>query len=155
VTQIAGKIRKALPSDIRSVLQLLEVNGLPTEGVHQHFHQFLVWESIPGNSAESRIGGCVGLELYGHNALLRSLSIDPQYQSKGVGTQLLNLISTLASARDVERLFLLTTTADSYFDRHHFTRISRDYVPMSVKESIEFQSACPSTAVCMVRNMCP
>jgi amino-acid N-acetyltransferase len=95
----------------------------------------------------------VGLELYGMDALLRSLSVYPQYQGKGIGAQLLNSIIAQAIERNIEKLFLLTTDSDSYFERFHFTTINRDDVPMGIKESVEFQSACPSTAICMTKKL--
>ena len=147
--QITGKIRKALPTDLQDIFQLLEMNELPTVGVQQHLHQFLVWE----NTTESQIGGCIGLEVYGQDALLRSLSVHPQHQGKGIGSHLLSSIIENAKMMNIKNLFLLTTTADMFFERHHFTGINRDAVSGGVKESVEFRSVCPSTAICMTRNL--
>ena len=38
----------------------------------------------------------------------------------------------------------LTTTADGYFPRFGFERIERSQVPATVRESVEFTSACPA-----------
>ena len=46
-------------------------------------------------------------------------------------------------------VYLLTTTADGFFPRFGFSRITRDDVPDSVKGSVEFRSACPASAVVM------
>jgi amino-acid N-acetyltransferase len=45
--------------------------------------------------------------------------------------------------------FLLTTTAENFFPKLGFERMSRDDVPASVQASIEFRSACPASAVVM------
>ena len=150
---VSGKIRQATLSDIQDILQLLEMNELPIIGVQIHLDQFIVWEIHPKDTDEHQIRGCVGLEIYGKDALLRSLSIHPQYQGKGIGTQLLNSIITQAREMNISNLFLLTTTADRFFEKHHFTWISRENTPVSVGESVEFQSLCPSTAICMTRKM--
>jgi amino-acid N-acetyltransferase len=150
---ISGKIRQASLSDLQDILQLLEMNGLPIIGMQIHLDQFLVWEIHPKDTDEHQIRGCVGLEIYGKYALLRSLSIHPQYQCKGIGTQLLNSIIAQAREMNIANLFLLTTTADSFFEKHHFTRISRENAPVSVRKSVEFKSACPSTAICLTRKM--
>lgn len=153
VNQISGHIRNASVGDLQEILELLEINKLPTVGIQKHIQHFLVWENTSRTSTASHIGGCVGLELYGKNALLRSLSIHPQYQKHGIGSQLLNSIIQHAKMMESKVLFLLTTTAEGFFEKYHFHSISRDNVPLGIKESIEFKSACPSTASCMIRKL--
>jgi amino-acid N-acetyltransferase len=43
----------------------------------------------------------------------------------------------------------LTTTAERYFPKFGFERIERNDVPASVQASVEFTSACPSSAIVM------
>ena len=148
-----GRIRRASPQDLHEILKLLDSNDLPTIGVDQHLHQFLVWEMDTTDSIDSYIGGCVGLELYGKHALLRSLSVHFQYQGKGIGTQLLNSIIRQAKDMDIRNLYLLTTTASEFFDKQNFMRISRNDAPDVIKASLEFSNICPSTAICMTRNL--
>jgi amino-acid N-acetyltransferase len=45
---------------------------------------------------------------------------------------------------------LLTTTAEDFFARFGFRRTDRTQVPPSVRESREFQGACPTSATVMV-----
>ena len=45
----------------------------------------------------------------------------------------------------------LTTTAERFFPRFGFERITRDDVPASVQASIEFREACPASATVMRR----
>ena len=53
--------------------------------------------------------------------------------------------------RDLEapQAFLLTTTAERFFPKFGFERIERTDVPASLQASIEFRSACPSSAIVM------
>jgi amino-acid N-acetyltransferase len=46
-------------------------------------------------------------------------------------------------------VFLLTTTAEHYFSALGFARVERHDVPASVQTSIEFTTACPSSATVM------
>jgi amino-acid N-acetyltransferase len=46
-------------------------------------------------------------------------------------------------------VYLLTTTAERFFRTFGFERIERAAVPQSVQTSIEFTSACPSSATVM------
>ena len=59
----------------------------------------------------------------------------------------------LARARLLELcdVYLLTTTARYYFTRHGFAECARDTVPAAVRDSWEFRSGCPTTAVVMMR----
>ena len=50
-------------------------------------------------------------------------------------------------------LYLLTTTAERYFPKFGFERIERAEVPLSVQTSIEFTSACPSSATVMRKQL--
>ncbi|MBL8207744.1 MAG: GNAT family N-acetyltransferase, partial [Blastocatellia bacterium] len=64
-------------SDLPDVLALLEEVKLPTEGVAEHFADFLIAR------ADERVVGCVGLEKYGSYGLLRSLAVAPNFQGQG------------------------------------------------------------------------
>ena len=46
-------------------------------------------------------------------------------------------------------MYLLTTTAERYFPRFAFKRITREDVPDSLQASVEFRDACPASAVVM------
>ena len=49
----------------------------------------------------------------------------------------------------ISALYLLTTTAAGFFPKFGFERIDRCDVPRSVQMSVEFTSACPSSATVM------
>jgi amino-acid N-acetyltransferase len=74
-------------------------------------------------------------------------------QGQGLGSRLTEAALALARARDQRAVFLLTTTADRFFPRFGFERITREDVPESVRQSIEFQSACPASAVVMRKQL--
>jgi len=58
----------------------------------------------------------------------------------------------MARQRGVRRIYLLTETADRFFPRFGFRRIVRDQVEPAVRQSVEFRSVCPESAVVMVRE---
>jgi amino-acid N-acetyltransferase len=70
-------------------------------------------------------------------------------QGQRLGHRLTEAALGLARSRGLTTVFLLTTTAEHFFPRFGFERISRADVPASVQASIEFQSACPASAVVM------
>jgi len=96
-----------------------------------------------------QIVGTAALELYADGALLRSVAVDPRQQGKQLGHQLTDAALQLATTHGANIVFLLTTTADRFFPKFGFERISREQVPASVRQSVEFQSACPASAIVM------
>jgi amino-acid N-acetyltransferase len=136
-------VRHTRPDDLPAVLALLAEASLPTEGVEEHFTDFLV------AGETGRVTGAIGLEIYGDTALLRSAVVAPAHRSAGLGSALFEDIRALAAARGVRRLILLTNTAEEYFRRKGFVSIPAASVRGPVTASVEFTGACPSTAVCM------
>ena len=90
--------------------------------------------------------GYAGYELYGEEALLRSVVVLPEQRGKGYGRAITDAVLAEAAKAGARRAFLLTTTADGFFPRFGFRRISRAEVPPDVRTSVEFHSACPESA---------
>lgn len=138
-------IRLAMPGDYAGVIGLLRASGLPTAGLQPDLPDFLVAEE------RGKLVGAVGLEVYGECALLRSAVVDAGRRGTGLGRHLVETLLRRARARGVREVYLLTTTAESYFPRFGFTSISRTEVASAVRASQEFRGACPDTAVAMCR----
>ncbi|MBP1202358.1 amino-acid N-acetyltransferase [Duganella sp. 1411] len=135
--------RPATPADWPTIETLLTEAGLPREGAHDHLAGFLVGEA----------GGaivCAGaLEHYGAAALLRSVVVVPDRQGSGIGGHLFDALKAIADARGIGKLYLLTTTAATFFARRGFSEDARAAVPAAVLVSREFQGACPASATLM------
>jgi len=137
------EIRTAEEKDLPEVLSLLGRADLPTAGVADAFSHFIVAES------EGRLVGAVGLELYGGSALLRSAAVEEGWRGSGVGRVLVDRALDMARQHRIEDVYLLTTTAEHYFPKFGFACVSRDAVAEEVRSSVEFQTACPASAVVM------
>lgn len=98
------------------------------------------------------LAGCVALELHGRDALLRSLAVRPQRRAEGFGGRLVEAALRRARRRGVQRLWLLTTTADAYFAARGWRRVDRARAPARLRASSQFAGVCPASAVCMVRH---
>lgn len=140
-------IERAQRADLASVLALLERHGLPIDGASGIEDALLVAR------LNGKVVGAAGLELYADGALLRSVVVDASVQGQGLGQRLTEAALALARAHQAPTVFLLTTTADAFFPRFGFERINRDEVPESVRESVEFQSACPASAIVMRKSL--
>lgn len=127
-----------------AVEALLLAEKLPVEGVVEHLENFI------GLFGEEKLIGVVGLEIYGTAALLRSLAVTASEQGKGYGKQLYRTIIDKAREAGVGEIYLLTETAEGFFAARGFRKIPRAQADPAVQQSVEFRSACPASAVCMV-----
>ena len=142
------KFEFADPSDEPQVRQLLAGCELPDEDITaSHLQHFLVVRH------ETNLAGVIGLELFGRCALLRSLAVETHVRGKGIASRLVEKVEKYARSHDVESLYLLTTTAADFFAKHGFRTTDRNDVPIVLKETAEFKSICPSTAICMVKSI--
>ena len=141
------EIRPATPSDLAAIASLLEASSLPTDGVREALSGFFVADDA---GASPRIVGVVGLETCCSDyALLRSTAVAPTMRGTGLGRRLVERAVAEAESRGFKALYLLTTTAERYFPSFGFVTTARDNVPSSVKDSVEFRSACPASATVM------
>jgi len=131
------------------IILLLNENNLPTSDLELRKQVFFVARE------ESKIVGCIGIELYKKKGLLRSLAVAENIKKSGVGRKLHNQIIEFAITNGLEKLYLLTTTANKYFEKLGWLKIERSLVPDAVLNSSEFSSICPSTAICMELSIIP
>lgn len=136
-------VERARPEDLDDVLRLLSQHQLPPVGLRDHVATLLVARD------DGRIVGSAALEMYADGALLRSVAVAPTLQRHRLGRELTEAAIRLAQERRVPAIYLLTTTAADYFPRFGFGRVTRADVPTGVQQSVEFTSACPSTAIVM------
>lgn len=134
----------ALPGDFPAIRDLLAASGLPEAGLADHLATALV-----GREAE-RVVGSAALELYGPDALLRSVAVDAALRGRGLGERLTRAALDLARRNGARSVYLLTETAGSFFKRLGFRPVARADVPARVQGSVEFTSACPVSALVMM-----
>jgi len=131
------------------IKQLLIYSNLHHEDIPpaQLKHFLLGWDG------PTKLVAVVGLEIKNHSALLRSLAVDADYRSRGIATKLVGKIEGYAKSIEVDTLYLLTLTAEAFFEKCGYRRIARDSAPAGIQETTEFKNLCPASAVCMVRNL--
>ncbi len=142
-TQTNYNIQPATQANLQAILKLLAKNNLPPDGLAGHLATTLVAR----NGQE--IIGCAALEFYGASALLRSVAVAESYRGQGLGQQLTQAALKLARQQGVGHIYLLTETAAGFFPKFGFQPINRTQIPAAVKNSVEFTSACPESALAM------
>lgn len=142
------KLRSCQEDDRHSIIGLLEAEALPTSDLHVlSLQDFLVVDE--GNV----MAGCVGAEVFEDLALLRSLVVSRAFRGQGLAKQLVSALEGRLSRRGVTDIWLLTTDADGYFRRHGYRPVTRDRVPARVRETKEFSTLCPESAVVMRKQL--
>lgn len=138
----------AQPSDFDDVIALLTSADLPIDDLNAEHLRYFVTTRENG-----KLTGVGGLEIYNDAALLRSVAVAESQQNRGIAQQLLAALEKLARENGVSALYLLTTTADKFFAKHGFAVIDRESVPERIRETREFASICPSSAICMKKSI--
>ncbi len=139
---------QARPHDLPEALALLSRSQLPVQDVAERFgHYFVVRED------DARVVAVAGLEVHGEDGLLRSVAVDAHYRRQGLAGGLVGAALERARVLGLRAVYLLTTDARDYFARHGFADCPREEAPASVRESWEFRSGCPKTAVLMRRPL--
>ncbi len=140
------KVRTVTSDDLATIRRLLREAELPTDGLEEQFG--------PGYAVamdEGAVIGAAGVERYGRFGLLRSVVVTPEARSRGAAELLVRDRLAWAGTEGLEAVYLLTTTAARYFGRLGFENVERDALPVEIRDSREFASLCPSTAVAMRR----
>ncbi|WP_420845120.1 GNAT family N-acetyltransferase [Maribacter litopenaei] len=76
-----------------------------------------------------------------------------EHKGLGIGTQLLDALCDASKRNGIQRLHLLTTTADAYFKHFGFSVAERSQAPSSIANTKEFSEICPSSSVYMTLDL--
>ena len=136
-------IRRAAENEYRAIIHLLASNALPTADIYEKNISLFV------GVVENEIVATIGIEQYDDVALLRSLCVKDEFKNKKLGIQMLLHLFAFCEKEKIKTLYLLTTTAEHYFVRYGFEKITRDETPQTIQQTREFQDICPSSAIIM------
>ncbi len=145
-------VNQARTDDLTAIQFLLEESDLPIDGIAPHINNFIVVKSQDVALGPEIVIGCIGLEIYGSSALLRSLAVHPDLRKQGLGSRLVELIIGHAKKNGVEAVYLLTDNAEEFFKKRGFKIINRKDVPEDMLQSVEFTTLCPSSP-CLMKQI--
>lgn len=134
--------------ELAEIKQLLSACELPTANLSPS-------SSLPffGIYSAGKLVGVIGLEIYGTDALLRSLAVVPALRRQGLGKALVTYAETYAASIGIESLFLLTTTADAFFADLGYSPASREDAPQSIQATTQFSGLCPASSAFMIKHL--
>lgn len=137
----------AREEDVEAIVALLKTNNLPVSDLGRGQRMFLVALS------DGKAVGCVAVEMYGSDGLLRSLAVNNDFRGKGIGQKLVAEAEAWSRDNGLKSLYLLTTTAAGLFPKVGWKNTERVSAPENIAASSEFASVCPSSAVCMMKEL--
>ena len=140
---VSVALHPASDDEMRYVERLLSRNELPTSDLRTGAAEFHI-----ATRDGKRVAVC-GLERYGEHGLVRSLAVEESVRGEGVGTAVCAALEDDARAAGVETLWLLTTTAAEFFADRGYRECPRSDAPSAIRQTTEFDSLCPDSAVCM------
>lgn len=94
--------------------------------------------------------GWAALDRHDDDALLRSVVVPTAGRARGIGSDLIERLMDVAAGDGIERLWLLTETAEPFFARLAFERVPREASPEAIQQTSEFRGICPASATCMM-----
>ena len=141
------QIRTAKSSEYQVVSKLLENAKLLTVDLDPELQHFFV---VTDNN---KVVGTGGLEIFDHNALLRSLVVSPAARGQQLGKKLTDTLCQYAQKQQVQNLYLLTETAEVLFTARGFERTLRDAAPDTIKQTQQFSGLCHDSATLMVKRL--
>jgi len=145
---IRGQGRNYFRPPLTSVQTLLREAQLPASDLTAaHLEHFIACGS------DKALDGVVGLEVYPPHALLRSLAVASAKRGNGLGQALLAEAERYAQERGAREIYLLTTSAESFFRLAHYARVERDHVPQAIRGTTQFASLCPASAALMRKTL--
>jgi amino-acid N-acetyltransferase len=142
------QIEKLKRENLDEVKNLLKYAGLPDEDIDEHTETFLTAK------INDELIGVIGLEIWNDNALLRSLAVKEKYRNYGFGKDLYEKCIELAKHKSITTVGLLTTTAERFFIRRGFVKVTKDEIPPFIKETKEFKVYCPGNSKVMIKRIC-
>jgi amino-acid N-acetyltransferase len=140
-------IKLASEKDLVEIRDLIKANNLPAEDISEHVHNFLILEK------DHNVIGCIGIEIYNETGLMRSLAVIDSQKGNSFGQLLTQELISYSKSMGIARLYLITTTAEKFFEKFGFNSIPRENADEAIKNTTEYKYLCPESAVVMVREI--
>lgn len=127
------ELRRARAEDLAGIDALIMAEHLPAFRTGDFLDTFWVLEGQGG------LLGCVGLEVYGEAALLRSVITSPDLRGRGYGDVLVEKAFNEARRRGVKRLYLFTMNKAPFFARQGFERCTMDDFEPAARQCSQYE----------------
>lgn len=142
-----GPIVRLRCEHLHQLEALLSSNGLPADDCAEQGDIFCgIFD------ADELIAGG-GLEPAGDYSLLRSVVVKPSCRGRGLARVISEYLLEQARSQGRTSVYLLTESAENYFENLGFVRVARKKVPQAIAETRQFASLCPDSASCLMTDL--
>jgi amino-acid N-acetyltransferase len=76
-----------------------------------------------------------------------------RYRNRGLARVMVEFLINQARSEGRKAVYLLTETAETYFEKLGFSKLDRAQVPLEITFTRQFTSLCPDTASCMIMTL--
>src|SRR6056297_3079709 len=123
-------MRTPTVAQLPAIVALLTETGLPTDDLpEQDLSLFRIEGPI------ERIAAVGGLERRGDMALIRSVATTGSMRGRGLAGLIVDELERLAAEQGFGSLYLLTESAERFFESRGYCAVDRTEVPEPVRES--------------------
>jgi len=136
-------LKSASSAQASDLINFLQKVNLPTSDLPTDLSGFTL--ALDGE----QIVGSAGMELFGNRGLLRSVAVAETHRNQQLGQLLFAAALNHARSHQVQQVFLITNSADQYFEKKGFQQLDRSDVPEEITQTKQFSALCPSSAVVM------
>jgi N-acetylglutamate synthase-like GNAT family acetyltransferase len=124
----------------RDLQAALQTAGLPIDDLERGGGIFFRFAN------QGHIVGYGGLEPYGDYALFRSVVVLPDQRGRGYGEAISRRLLDEAGRRGVRTVYLLTGSADTFFEHLGFVKVERTAAPAVILQTRQAANLCPASA---------
>jgi len=135
-------------AELAALAAALATAGLPVDDLADPGRAF--WRFA---AADGEVVGFGGLEIYGAEALLRSVVTLPEKRRCGHGRAVVAALEGEAARAACRTIYLLTSEAQGFFARLGYARCARASVPPAICATRQFATLCPASATVMVKRL--
>lgn len=136
-------LKNANPTQASDLIDFLQTVKLPTRDLPADLSGFTL--ALDGE----KIVGSAGMELLGNLGLLRSVAVAETHRNHQLGQQLFTAALNHARLHKVREVYLITNTAERYFEKNGFQVVARSEAPAEIAQTEQFSALCPSSSVVM------
>lgn len=128
------------------VMTLLKEQKLPVSDITENTLLYVLRDG-------ETVIGTAGLDIFNGCTLLRSIGILKDFRGKGYGELLNSKIEQAAKEKGINCLYLVTDSAGDFFSKQGYFAIDRNTAPEGIKQTDQFSSLCPSSALVMKKYL--
>ena len=134
--------------DLVEVRDLLTVNDLDSSDISDELMSHFM-----GVKHHDQLVAVGGLEIFREEALLRSVATRSEFRGMNLAQRVIRALEKHALEAGASSLYLLTTTADRYFEQLGYRRRDRSRAPESIASTSQFSDLCPESATMMCKAL--